>query len=352
MVLACLLTACAEEPPPLAEAVRAVKTVTVTEPASGSIRRFSGVVEAADSSNISFEVSGVVEELKVDVGDRVQAGQALAVLDKATYELNVEAAQASVRRAEAEFREADSHWERLQRIAREDIGATSEQALDQAAASRDSVRQNLSYTTSRLNLAKRDVERTVLYAPFDGIISERHVDAFEQVNRGQRVLSLFMEGAMEAAISIPESEIAQVRLGLHGDIRFPSIPGEVYDSLVTEVSEVAGTANAFPVRLTINSDNERVRPGITVEVTLMLGDESTEQAFLVPLRALASSAGKSGSHVFKFDAKTSTVKRTVVKLSDVRDNDVVVEDGLEAGDVIVVAGVSFLRDGQKVRLMQ
>lgn len=352
LVLTCTLTACDEEPPPPPETIRAVSTITVTEPASGKMRRFSGVVEAADSSSISFEVTGIVEEIKVDVGDRITEGQVLAIMDKSTYELNVEAGRASVRRAEAEFRNARGNSERLQRIAQEDIGATSERALDQAKAAFDSARQDLSYATSRLNLAKRDLERTVLHSPFDGVIAQRHADAFQQVNRGQKMFDLFMEGAMEAAISVPESEIGQFYLGLPGEVRFPAIPDQVHDGLVTEISEVAGAANAFPVRITIDAESPRIRPGITAEVILMLGEELAERAYLIPLAAIAPRAGGAGSHVFKFDAGTSTVRKTPIEFGGVRDSDVVVEGGLNPGDIIVVAGVSFLRDGQKVRLMR
>ena len=352
VVLACTVLGCAEEPPPPAEAVRTIKTITVAEPASGRVRRFSGVVEAADSSSIGFEVGGIVEEIKVDVGDQIEKGQVLAVMDKSTYELNVEAAQASVRRAEAEFREAQSNLEREQRMAQEDIGATSQRALDQAEAARDTTRQNLSYATSRLNLARRDLERTVLYSPFDGTIATRHVDAFKQVQRGQPIFDLFMEGAMEAAVSIPESEIKQVHLGLPGEVRFPAIPGETFNAIVTEKSRVAGAANAFPVRLTVDGEDPRIRPGVTAEVTLLLGVEASDSAYLIPLGALAPRTDDAGSYVFKFDADTSTVRKTPIEYGGVRASDVVVEAGLNAGDIIAVAGVSFLYDGQKVRPMR
>ena len=65
------MAACREAPPPPTERIRAIKTITVSEQASGKIRQFSGVVEAADSSSISFEVSGNVRKVSVDVGDEV-----------------------------------------------------------------------------------------------------------------------------------------------------------------------------------------------------------------------------------------------------------------------------------------
>jgi multidrug efflux pump subunit AcrA (membrane-fusion protein) len=75
------ITACKKKVE-IVEQVRALKTITVSEPASGQVRKFSGIVSATDSSNLSFEVSGKVETVYVDVGNPVRKGQLLAVLDK------------------------------------------------------------------------------------------------------------------------------------------------------------------------------------------------------------------------------------------------------------------------------
>ena len=355
VVLVSALTACSEQaPPPAIETVRAIRTITVTEPASGKMRRFSGAVEAADTSSISFEVPGNVRQVKVDVGKTVSKGQVLAVLDEQTYRLNVEAAQAAVRRAEVESTDALAYLGRLQELVARSPGAISVRRVEQAQAKFDGARQNLSYNISRLNLVRRDLERTVLSAPFDGVIAKRHVDPFQEVARGERMFDLFMEGAMQAAISIPESEIDQIYLGQSGEIRFPSIPGQLHKGIVTEISKAVGAANAFPVKLTIEADvdNARIRPGITAEVTLLLGDEvEGDQAYLIPVGALLFGGTESGNDVFVFDPETSTVIRTAIEDDGIRGSSIVVNKGLKAGDIIAVAGVSFLRDGQKVRLM-
>jgi multidrug efflux system membrane fusion protein len=350
VVLVSAITACREQPPPPIETVRAIRTITLTEPASGRMRRFSGVVEAADSSSVSFEVPGNVREVNVDVGERISKGQVLAVLDERTFQLNVKAAQADVGRAEVELRDALSDLERLQRIAGQDRGAISQRSLDQAEARYGSARNNLSYNISRQNLVKRDLERAVLRAPFDGVISKRYVDPFQQVALGQKLFDLHMEGAMEAAVSVPESEIEYIYLGLPGEVRFPAIPEQVHKGIVTEVSKVAGGANAFPVKVTIEADNPRIRPGITAEVILLLGDEQGETAYLIPIEALAPGGSESKSYVFVFDPETSTVKKTAIESGSFRANNIVVKKGLRVGDIIAAAGVSFLRDGQKVRL--
>lgn len=347
------LVGCGDEPPPPSETVRAIKTITVTELATGMQRRFSGVVEAADTSSLSFQVPGNVLEVNVDVGERVTQGQVLAVLDDRTFSLNVDAAQASLGRAQTELTDARREWESFRKVVEINPGAVSGRSVDQAEAAYLSAGQNLSYANSRLNLAKRDLEKTVLMAPFDGLVAKRLVNPFQEVARGERLFELNMEGAMEAAISIPESEIDLVYLGLPAEIRFPAIPAEVHNGMITEISNVAGATNAFPVKVTIENGegNERIRPGITAEVNILFADGESEAAYLVPLRALAPAGSEGTSYVFVFDPVSSKVNRTAIENGGIRDNDVVVNTGLNAGDIIAVAGVSFLRDGQEVRLM-
>jgi RND family efflux transporter MFP subunit len=344
------LVACSEPPPPPAETVRAIRTFEVGDPAAGMKRRFSGVVEADDTSSISFEVPGNVLTVNVEVGENVTKGQVLAVLDDRTFRMSVEAAQAAVGRAEVERNDARSELDRLRKAAEINPGAVSQRSIDQAKTQFNSARKNLRYHQSQLDLVRRDLERTVLKAPFDGVVATRLVDPFQQVALGEVLFDLYVENAMEAAISVPESEIDWVRLGLPGEIRFPAIPGQVFTGTVSEISRVAGGANAFPVRILIDTDNPRVRPGITAGVTLLLDESREEAAYLIPTGALLAGPDEASGFVFVFDPATSAVKQTAVTFDGVRDSSVIVRSGLQTGDVIAAAGVSFLRDGQKVIL--
>ena len=350
---AVILTACGKkEEAPTVERIRAIKTYTVKESEAGIIRKFSGVVEAADKSSISFEVSGNVQEVRVNVGDKVSKGQELAALDTRTYKLNVEAAEAGLGRAKVELTDKRTDLDRLQRIAQQDPGAISQGALDSAEAAYDSAQKNVAFATSQLSLAKRDLAKTVLRAPFDGVIAERIVDAFNEVARGQRVFDIYMEGGMEVAISIPESEIKGIYAGLDSEIRFPTIPGSLFKGDVTEISSVASVANAFPVKVTIIEPNQQIRPGMTAEVTLALGGEGVAGAYMIPLMAIIPGDYPDSANVFVFDSSTSTVKKTQVGgRVGIRKNSFVATSGINAGDIIAVAGVSFLEDGQKVKLM-
>ena len=124
-VLVPLLTACGEDAADADKMLRSIRTITVSEPASGKMRRYSGVVEAAVNSSISFEVSGNVQKVNVDVGERVTKGQVLAVLDEQTHQLNVAAAQAAVGGAEVQVADARSALDRLQGVAARNAGFVS-----------------------------------------------------------------------------------------------------------------------------------------------------------------------------------------------------------------------------------
>jgi RND family efflux transporter MFP subunit len=349
--LVLIVAACKEEKPPPVERIRAVKTIVVSERASGQMRKFPGTVQPVDTSSVSFEVAGLVQEIRVAVGDRFKEGDVLAVLDKKPIALNVESAKAALSRARAQLKEKQSAYERERRIQAQDPGATSAKAVEQARAAYDSMRQAVSYSQAQLDLALRDLEKTELRAPFDGVVSARHIEPFEEVARGKPVLNLHVEGAVELAVRVPETMINQVFVGLQGEVRLPVRPQEVYHATVSEVGSVADTANAYPVKANIIDADEHVRPGMTAELTLLFAREQEDTAYLVPISALVPDIAQDDRHVYVFDAETSTVRKKEVQGKGIVGNQAIITQGIAPGDVLVVAGVSFLRDGQQVKLM-
>lgn len=351
-VVILLASACGKEVAETVERVRAVKTVMVAERASGQLRKFPGTVEPVDNSTISFEVSGLVREILPNVGDKFEKGEVLAVLDSQSFELSVESARAALSRAEAQNEERKSGYDRQLRMHAQDPGATTQRAIDQARAGYESTRESISYSRAQLSLARRDLRNTELRAPYDGVVSASHVEDFEEVSRGQPVFDVFVEGAMQATVSIPENMIGDVYLGLKGDVRLPNRADSLYEAVVSEVGSAATSANAFPVKATILDADERVRPGMTAELALQFAfEEEGESGYLVPIQALAPGLSSDDRQVFIFDPESSTVRKTAVQARGLVGDQIIVTAGVSPGDVIVTAGVPFLRDGQTVKLM-
>ena len=346
-----LFSACSGEVVEPVERVRAVKTILVADRASGQLRKFPGTLEPVDNSVLSFEVSGLVQEVKVSAGDRFKEGQVLAVLDNQPFKLNVESAQAALSRAQAQLAQKRSAYEREQRIQAQEAGATTQRAVDQARAAYESVRQSVRYNRAQLDLSRRSLQNTELRAPFDGVVSERLVEAFEEIGRGQPVLNVFVEGAMEAVVAIPENMIGDVFLGLKGEVR---LPGRelVHQAVVSEIGSAATAANAFPVKATITDANEDLRPGMTAELALQFAlDDDGQSGYLLPVRALAPGIASDDRHVFLYDPDSSAVRKTPIQEAGLLGDQVIITGGVSPGDIVVVAGVPFLRDGQPVTLL-
>ena len=350
------LSGCKQEAAEPVERVRAVKTIVVADLASDQMRKFPGTIEPVDSSMLSFEVDGIVEEVLVDVGDKFNKGDVLVRLDNKPFQLSEESARAALSRISAQLQEKQSAYERERRIQKEDAGATTQKAVDQARAAYESQVQGVSYNEAQLELAQRDLAHTELVAPYDGIVSARTVEPAEVAARGVHMLEVYAEAAMQVAVSIPEQMIENVYTGLEGKVLLNNQPDDPYDAIVSEVGSSATSANAYPVTAIINNADKRVRPGMTAELRLTFVDAEIQAAFLVPVHAFLPGAVKGDTvkgenHVYLFDAQASVVQKTAVRTKGLQGNHVIVSEGIAPGDILIVAGVSFLRDGQKVKPM-
>ena len=346
-----LLAACKQEAAAPVESVRAVKTIVVADLATEQMRKFPGTIEPVDSSQLSFEVDGIVQEVLVDVGDKFAQGDVLAHLDNKPFQLGVESAKAALSRASAQLEEKQSAYEREQRIQDEDAGATTQKAVEQARAAYESQVQGVTYAQAQLELAQQNLAYTELKAPYAGIVSARYIEPSEVAARGTHMLEIYADGAMQIGVSVPEQLIGNVRVGLEGNVLLNNQPDDPYAAVVTKVGSSATSANAFPVTAVINNADERLRPGMTAQLQLSFVDDEISTAYLVPVHAFLPGMNTGENHVYLFDTKTSVVRKTAVKTKGFQGNSVVVTDGISPGDILVVAGVSFLSDGQKVKPM-
>jgi RND family efflux transporter MFP subunit len=346
------LVSCREEPK-LIEQVRAIKTVTVAETAGGAERQFSGIVQATDSSSLSFQVGGTVKEIRVDIGDQVTKDQVIAVLDKEPFELDVQSANAELQKAQADEKHKKAEYARRRSLYERDVASKSE--LDVALYAYRKATSDVDNARSKLNLARRDLNNTTLKAPFDGAVAARSVDAFVEVTAGQEIVKLDAKGTLEVSFDIPETMVSRVTKGASVSVALPTAQGHPVRGTITFIGSAAGTANAFPAKARLIDPPEAIRPGMTADVTVSLtGGDQQATAYLVPITALAPGEEPEQGYVFVYDAASSSVKRKPVRIQPGVGTDALVpiQEGVQVGDVIVVAGVTFLTDGQRVKLMQ
>jgi len=349
LCLAVSLTACKEKTE-IVDVVRSIKTITVSKQASEKIFKFSGVVAAVDSSGLSFQVGGQVVSVEVDIGDRVTKDQVLAALDPEPYQLDVDAINAELIKAKDNVAKSKAEYERQKRIFEQ--GAGAQRFVEVSEYNYKAARSAVDYQIARLDQVNRNLRKTKLLAPYDGTIAWRSVQPNEEVAIGQKVFEINATGKMEVQLAVPETTIDQIRIDDPATVTFPTMPGETAQGRISYIGSAAVKANAFPVKVELSDANEKILPGMTAEANLIVKADNQNPGYIVPLQALLPAPEANRGFAFVYDPQTSTVKKTAVSSRGTQDKEAIVYEGLADGDIIAVAGVSFLADGMEVKLMK
>ena len=288
--------------------------------------------------------------MEVDIGDHVTKGQMLAALDPEPYQLEVDAVQAELVKVQANVTNTKAEFDRQKRVFEQGAGAKSD--LDAAEYNYKAARSAVNVQIARLDLANRNLRKTKLLSPYDGAIAWRSIQPHEEVKVGQKVFEINAKGTMEVQLAVPESTIDQIHIDGPATITFPTLPGDSAKGRISFIGSAAVKAGAFPVKVVLIDPNKDVKPGMTAEANLFIKDANREAGYLVPLQAILPASEENQGYAFVYDPQTSTVKKTRVRSRGMENKKAIVSEGLAAGDVIAVAGVSFLADGMKVKLMK
>jgi RND family efflux transporter MFP subunit len=299
---------------------------------------------------LSFEdVSGRVIKLNADIGDKVKKGQVLAVLDKQKYQLDVKNAQAGLKKSEAQLQKAKSDYEREKVLFKKQ--ASFQQRLDTRKFQFEAAVSGETSAKAALGLAERNLRHTELKSPYDGFVGERFIQPKQEVRKGEKIFRIDEKGAMEVQFTIPEGIRKRVKLNSEGTVKLSghSGAGDI-KSKISFLGTAASKGNAFPAKALLENPPATVKPGMTAEISLSLPIEQGASGFLIPPKAVLMGKDKKTGFVFIYNPATSTVKKTEVHFKGSQANLGIVSDGLKEGDIIAVAGVSFLLDKMKVNL--
>jgi RND family efflux transporter MFP subunit len=274
----------------------------------------------------------------------------LAVLDTEPFQLEVDAIEAELKKAKDNVTKSKAEYERQKRIFEQ--GAGAKRFVEVSEYDLKSARSAVNVQIAKLDLAKRNLRHTKLLSPYDGTIAWRAVEPNEEVKGGQKVLEINASGKMQIEVAVPETTIDLIHVDDQVTVTYPTVPGESEKGRISEIGSAAVKANAFPVKVELIDPNEKVKPGMTAEANFSIKDEKLQPGYLVPFQALLPAAEENRGFAFVYDPETSTVKKTPVRARGTEEKQAIVDEGLAEGDIIAVAGVSFLADGMKVKQME
>lgn len=342
MAAGLLLAGCGkdEEPP---EPVRPVLFVTVQPQSEQSLGRFAGTIEARYQSTLGFRIAGRIAQRNVDVGSEVAAGQLLAVLDPTDQQNRVRASQGDVARIEAQHINAEADARRQQELFDRGVGAqaqldialtnlrTARSSLDQAKASEQQARDQLSYSELRSDHA--------------AVITQWSAEAGQTVSAGEQVVTLARPDIKEAVIDLPSALAENLPADVVFDVASQLEPNVTTTATVRELEPQAErTTRTRRARLTLANTPAAFRLGTAISVS---AHSTIEPRIQLPENALQTRDGK--TRIWVIDEQNQTVSPREVKVIEHADGAIVLAGGVKAGEKVVVAGVNSLKPGQKVK---
>ena len=317
---------------------RPVKMLVVQPMGSLPPLNFPAVIRSAESAELAFNVSGALTELPVVEGRLVPRGTLLARLDDRDVRIRLEADKAA-------YELALANYERARRLAEAQIIAAAE--LDQLRSAHESAKAALAMT-------RKTLEDTVLHAPFDGVVSIRYVNNFQNIQAKQPVVLFQSPDRLEVVVEVPEPLVLRrSRTEERPDealVRFDAQPDVAVPARFKEVSTEANPrTQTFQAVFSMDRpDDLLVLPGVTATLSVERGAPSEMSIFVLPPMALITDASGQ-SMVWVYDAQTGQARQRKVTVGAPRADGIEVVTGLEPGERVIVSGLSHLREGLNVR---
>ena len=320
-----------------------VLTIQANALASGPV--VTGSIQPERKADLRAEVSAVVLQVLKENGDLVRRGDVLVRLDPTSIRDNLQSAEANVRNATQALDQSERNLQRLKTL--RDSGMTSLQALDDAEVRRNAAQSELAASHARAVLARQQLERTTVRAPFDGVVSDRKVSAGDTASVGKELLKVIDPSSMRFAGRVSADKISVVRVGQAVSFRINGYAGQEFRGKVTRVDPSANDVTR-QVEVLVSFDEVRQArvAGLFAEGLI---EASSTKAVTLPESVLMRSGDKAS--VWRVKANTLSQIDLALGGRDPRSGNFQVLSGLADGDVILRNPSSSYKQGQSAEMV-
>lgn len=307
-----------------------LETLEVTYKNVPRERSFDGFVEAVRQSTVSAQVSARIEELPFDVDDYVERGDVIVRFRDQQASADLKQSEAALVEAKARLEEAQASHQRIERLfAQERISRAD---MDRVTADLQSARARVEAAEGALLGAKEQFENTLVRAPFDGIVVERHAEIGEMATVGTPLMTGLSLEHLRVVVDVPQHDISALRRDGEALVDLPS-----GDSLPAQQIRIFPYADVgthtFRVRLRLAEGQHGIYPGMWVKVRFVTGEE---EAMLVPASAVVRRSELTGVYVVGPDGDYRL--RQVRLGRELDDGRISILSGLQPGETVVSDG--------------
>lgn len=341
-----------------ARAAIAVRTVTAERESLPIVARYTGELDA-DAAEIAARVGGLLEAVRVRIGDRVHEGEVLARVDTAQLVRQVAEVQAqrrsalaSAERVQAELSLAQSELARTEPLLEDKLVSAHEvDALRSRAAALTAegaaAKAQAEQAKARHQLLQQQIRDARLTAPFDGAVAERYLDPGAVVQHGTPVLRLVREGPLRVRFRVPERDLGRVRKGLPFELTTQATSQQLFEGRIERIAAaISREDRAAAVEGVLDVDAPALRPGMYAEIAVQLG--VIEDATTVPGQAVLERPGEGGAlERGVFAIENETARWLPVRVVG-RSGERVAVEGVAPNTRVVTVGQERVRDGSAV----
>ena len=327
---ALLLAACGQgEAPRAPERAPSVKTAAVEMREVGLTYSAEAVIEAVRQSTVAAQVSGRIVDLRFDVGDYVKKGDVIVRIDERAATQALEASEAQVRQAEAEFRNARVQYERSKQLVAQKF--LSEAALDKAESDYKAAQARLTALLAGASQAATERGFATIVAPYSGVVSARHVELGEMAVPGKPLMTGFDPATLRVTATVPQAQIGAIQASGKARVEIPSIGKWIEAKRVTIVPAADPRTHTTQVRLELPPDVRGVYPGIYARAHFIVG---REPRLLMPRAAVVQRSEVVAAYVLGGDGSLQLRQIRLGAASD--ESSVEVLAGLRPGERVAL----------------
>lgn len=308
--------------------------VEVNDVSRGDISAYysnTATLEAVQEATIVSKVRGIVQNIKVEEGDYVKAGQILAKIEDDQYRIESERAKATMDRLYNDYQR-------------------NKELFDKKLISAE-VYENSRYEyesqKSAYELAQLNYDYTSIKSPISGVISERYIKVGNMIGTDQQVFMVTNFDPIQANLFIPEHERYKMKKGLRAELLADAIPGKIFSGKIERISPtIDSQTGTFKVTVYLDDNEDMLRPGMFGRVKIVYDTRMNTK--MIPKAAIISEDETQSVFVIK----DSLAFRKIIRTGYVNGTNIEVLDGLEEGEIVVTTGQGSLTDSTRVNVIR
>jgi len=307
-----------------------VTVTTVASIDSQQMLSYSGTIEPDNTAQVGFSVAGTVNRIMVNEGQHVVKGQLLAGIDATEYTYALSIAKAGLEQTEDLYRRFDELYKK---------GSLPEKDYMD-------IKTRLAQARANKGINEKHIADSKLYSPMTGIIAAKMIENGSAAAPGVAAFTIVRTDQVYARIAVPESEVGAMKNGMIARITIPTLNQQL-NGTITIINPLADpTSKTFSVKIRLDNPKGTLLPGMIADIRI--GTSRNTSAITIPIESVVHDADNL-AYVFTVNGQNRAIRKRI-GTGGLSDRSILVTNGLQAGDRIIVSGQDNIKDGQKVGL--